>query len=625
MLSPRVPLRLLSVLATAALTAAATGSNSSVQWAACANNLSSSLPVDCGRLTVPLDYTQPESESGLELDLFRVPAVVQPAQGSILLNFGGPGQPARQILAVLSPVLQALSGGRFNLVAFDPRGTVNTLPFTCHDAVYWQSTFWQDAVFPIRDDPRGPDTDLGRLWARASALADVCARKHNDTGRLISTAFVARDLVRVAEAIDGDGLVRYWGFSYGTTLGATLVSMFPNKVDKLLAISTYWPLSPFPLPLLPSDFEEWTQSDDVLSGIFTACAANPDRCALARPGKSGAELEQSVWKLVDSLRLRPLSFKTSSFILDDVGLRGLLADSIYSTSSWPNVTAILDMLISRRVDEAFVLGHLGDRASLPQDSNSSVTEAAMARTFSATMPLFGIHCLDRGARAGSFDALLPAFRRLLAISRVMGGAGANTAAVCAQWKLEPRERYAGDFRARPRAPVLIVGNSHDGHTPIRSAHNVSAGLEGSVVLEVDGYGVRILRFSLFASVSLSFSILLHLPSLSLSLSPSLSLSLSSSLQLPPHSASPPSLHDADSQLQHTSLGLPSTCMLRAVSAYWQDGKMPAPGTICRVDAPPFSAVSWLDVFNNGTAGRHRALLRRHAGKHTVVPRPWRFL
>ncbi|RDA90708.1 hypothetical protein CP533_4947 [Ophiocordyceps camponoti-saundersi (nom. inval.)] len=547
----------------AAVVAAAAGSNSSVRWTACADNMGSPLPVDCARMTVPLDYAEPAGP-GLQLELLRVPAVTQPAQGSILLNFGGPGLPGRQNLALVSNILQALSGGRFNLVAFDPRGTANTLPFTCNDPVFWEQTFWQEPIFPVRDDPRGPDSDLGRLWARGSTLADVCARKHNDTGRLISTAFVARDLVRVAEALDDDGLVRYWGFSYGTTLGATLVSMFPDKVDKVVLDGVQ---NPHEYYNAYADFEEWTQSDDVFSGIFTSCAANPDRCALARPGKSGADLEQSVWKLADSLRQRPLAFNTSSYVLDDGTLRGYMSESLYSTSSWSDFTAVMDMLISGRVDEAFVLRHLGDRASLPPDSNSSAIETAMTRTLVTTMPLFGIHCLDRASRAGSLNALMPALRRLLSISRVIGGAGANTAVACAQWKVEPRERYGGDFRVRPRAPVLIVGNSHDGHTPIRSAHNLSAGFEGSVVLEVDGYG-------------------------------------------------------------HTSLGLPSRCMIRTLSAYWRDGKMPAPGTVCSVDAPPFSGITWLDIFSNSTAGRQRSPVKRHAEalqKLEASTRPWRIV
>ena len=92
---------------------------------------------------------------------------------------------------------------------------------------------------------------LAHFWARASIIVNQCTRRQNKTGELVGTAFVARDLLSVAEALGEDGYLRYWGkycnynrdrlhlnlrlgFSYGTTLGATFVSMFPDKIDKVI-------------------------------------------------------------------------------------------------------------------------------------------------------------------------------------------------------------------------------------------------------------------------------------------------------------------------------------------------------------------------------------------------------
>lgn len=78
-----------------------------IEWGACNDNLGSPIPVDCGRFLVPLDYTDttPDAEM-LSLELLRVPAKVQPADGSIVLNFGGPGAPGRNSLADAGPLLQ---------------------------------------------------------------------------------------------------------------------------------------------------------------------------------------------------------------------------------------------------------------------------------------------------------------------------------------------------------------------------------------------------------------------------------------------------------------------------------------------------------------------------------------
>lgn len=81
---------------------------------------------------------------------------------------------------------------------------------------------------------KASDVALGLVWAKASLLSARCTAVQNKTGRLIGTAFVARDMMRVVDALGEDGMLRYWGVSYGTVLGATLAAMFPNRVDRLV-------------------------------------------------------------------------------------------------------------------------------------------------------------------------------------------------------------------------------------------------------------------------------------------------------------------------------------------------------------------------------------------------------
>jgi hypothetical protein len=74
-----------------------------IEWGPC--ELETELPVQCAKLPVPLDYTDEASNATLELDLIRYPAQVQPSKGSILLNFGGPGQDGLESMLSYAPLM----------------------------------------------------------------------------------------------------------------------------------------------------------------------------------------------------------------------------------------------------------------------------------------------------------------------------------------------------------------------------------------------------------------------------------------------------------------------------------------------------------------------------------------
>ena len=82
------------------------------------------------------------------------------------------------------------------------RGTGNTLPFSCGKGA-------DSLMSPGLST--SSDVALGQIWANGAALSDNCLINNRQTGELIGTAFVARDMMQIVDALGEDGLLNYWG------------------------------------------------------------------------------------------------------------------------------------------------------------------------------------------------------------------------------------------------------------------------------------------------------------------------------------------------------------------------------------------------------------------------------
>jgi hypothetical protein len=82
-----------------------------------------------------------------------------------------------------------------------------------------------------RNEPRpasGNLTDyfLDVVWDVTGALADACYDAMKEAGQYISTASTARDMIKIAEWLNEDGVLCYSGWSYGTVLGVYTATIF---------------------------------------------------------------------------------------------------------------------------------------------------------------------------------------------------------------------------------------------------------------------------------------------------------------------------------------------------------------------------------------------------------------
>ncbi|KXT15525.1 hypothetical protein AC579_3401 [Pseudocercospora musae] len=513
-------------LASAVALPTAKTNTSSIEWGPCNQtevNTTGTAPAQCGTLPVPLDYTDTSSDEKFDLQLVNIPATVQPCKGSILFNLGGPGATTRQDLATLGYAFLNLTGGQYNIVGFDPRGTGHTLPFSCAANELEAQTMLQR----FTQGGNASDTALGTTWAGADLAAAMCKRNGNNTGSRIGTAFTARDLISVVDALGEDGMLRYWGLSYGTTLGATVASMFPDRIDKIILDAVQ---NPHEYYHALADFEEWSQTDYVFSSIFTHCVGvGPEICPLASLNETATELENMYWTFLYDLKYNPIPIKDADLIVDYTTVKSFVVNLLYSIDGWPAFTNILFAIFTAESekDVATALSSM----LLAGGASPTLVEQTIGLSSWA-----GIHCGDRFPRTENFSDMLDVYSELTDISHTFGDVLIAREMTCARWEFEAKERYSGNFAAKlPNSPMLLIGNTGDAFTPIKSAYNVSSGFEGSRVLEIEGFG-------------------------------------------------------------HTSTSVPSSCTLEHVSRYWKDGTLPEKGRRCEVEAKPFGNVTWADIF-----------------------------
>ncbi|KAI4180539.1 MAG: hypothetical protein LQ346_006967, partial [Caloplaca aetnensis] len=270
-----------------------------INWFSCQEK--TSIPLICGSLMVPIDYTNASSTSLMRLSMAKLNASKQPKQGTILLNPGGPGQSGRDFLAgEFGAALQVVTGGGYDLIVslLFHSGTGSTIPFSCFSNDSARANYNFKAPLYLNSS----DTAIGAVRAARAVLAKSCQMNAGGSGELLGTGYVARDMIQIVDALDDDhGSLNYWGFSYGSALGATVAAMFPTRMGKVVLDGVVNPLDYFS----GRDVSQLTATDVSFHGFFTGCVANPEMCVTAQLATDANELEEKVYDLIYSLKYNP--------------------------------------------------------------------------------------------------------------------------------------------------------------------------------------------------------------------------------------------------------------------------------------------------------------------------------
>ena len=440
--------------------ASETSLSASINWQTCTPTPSEAT-FECGTLAVPFDYDDPAAGT-FTLSLVRRLAE-NPAQrvGSLLVNPGGPGFGGTSVAEQAEWYLSSSLLQRFDVVGWDPRGTGDSTPAVdCIDDY--------DRYFGI-DSPPNNDAAKREMIARTQEFVDECVKRNGEMLKYISTEASARDIDSIRRAL-GEERISYFGFSYGSELGAVWVTLFPDTVRAAVFDGAADPNA--------SGFDQAMSQlkgfEQQLDAFLADCAERPS-CAIYNDGRPAALFD----RLVRDIDANPIATSSGRTPVTQGVFYSAVVQAMYSDTMWPQLEMALAQAV-RGNGIGLLQLYDGYYQRQPDGTYGNELEAFLA-----------ISCLDDAEASTVAD--VDADVRLFAAAAKRLGENFGYGYACALWPHRVDQRLT--ISGRGAGPIVVVGTTGDAATPLTSTRRAAAALEQGVLIIVEadrhtGYGLN---------------------------------------------------------------------------------------------------------------------------------------
>ncbi|OTB06164.1 hypothetical protein M426DRAFT_9979 [Hypoxylon sp. CI-4A] len=491
----------------------------------------------CARLTVPMDYNRPLNQSAsnpkvhlalvLKTGLNRSEDPSSYSESPLLINPGGPGGSGAALAWSLGRMLQGVVGKDRDIIGFDPRGIGATTPkadcFATDDdpwgldgrnVAYLNRLAWTVSGHDV-GLINSSNVALSKLNARSKALSQLCKQVDEAEGddsifKYSNTPNVARDMLSIIDAWDQwrsvpsatdeqqanakldpkdstQGRLVYWGFSYGTLLGATFAAMFPDRVGRIMLDG-----------VVDADHyvgEVWTDfvqdTDKVWDKFFVYCAEAGPNCRFFQPGDKPEDIKKRFDDIMNSLQEEPAIVLPPNMhvpvLVTASDIKQVAFSALYTPI--PGYPIIAELL------QAYVEGNLGPYL---------VTPAPTSLCHNFVLPQYPddaqkvIACSDKRYKLNeNVTSLQQRFEDMAtytSFADVWMGAGPNLG--CNGWDIEAKDppmRWDDHPIHQPKTietsfPVLFLSNHLDPVTPLSAALKMTRKFANASIIEQKAEG-----------------------------------------------------------------------------------------------------------------------------------------
>lgn len=423
-----------------------------IDWQPCESNDAH----ECGFLTVPVDYADPQGET-IDLALLRVPAEGERI-GSMVVNPGGPGAPGTSYAAATAQVFRDPLRAAYDVVGFDPRGTGRSAPVDCLSDAELDDYLAAD---PTPDTP----AEVAEQKAFVRSLGQRCVDGSGPVLGHVTTTEAARDMDVLRSAL-GEEQLTYFGASYGTQLGATYAELFPDKVGRFVLDGAV----DVSLDSLEKSIDQAEGFETALRAYVQNCLDSTDNCFL---GDSVDEGLTTIRDLLASIEEEPLPAGERELTVGNA-FYGVVTP-LYNRDYW--------FLLSTALASA-----LDGKGSALMDLADAYASRGPGGTYldNSVEANYAINCLDDPTSVpfGRVPSVLPRFEE---VAPTFADVFAWGTTLCSGIAVESSEEPL-DIRGEGAAPILVLGTTRDPATPFTWSEALAEQLDSGVLVERDGDG-----------------------------------------------------------------------------------------------------------------------------------------
>ena len=430
--------------------------NQTVEFESCGERLF------CADIEVPMDWGNGQSEPITIATVYRA-ADKKNNSGFVLFNPGGPGSSGYDWVKESSEFLgtQKLREN-FNILGFDPRGVGRSSAVKClTDSEY------DEFLYGVTGFELGSDEDIAAARAAIKDFSQKCLQNTGDLLGHVDTVSAAKDMDLI-RAVIGEQKLNFLGYSYGSFLGTTYATLFPERVGKFVLDGAIDPTV--------SDEEQILFQIEAFERALRAFLEN---CEQFRDCPFTGFVEgdlKTIQQLFLAVEKNPLPTESGRELTIWATVTGLIMP-LYSDSYWGFLATAFDQALNDGQGDIFLA--LADQYNDRGEDGSYGTNLIAAN--------YAINCLDARSTTNIFS-----MRRqnsaLLEAAPTLGRYWQFGALRCEQWPF-PVTQGPVSYAAEGAPTILVVGTTGDPATPYSQAQSLAGKiLNDAFLLTYNGEG-----------------------------------------------------------------------------------------------------------------------------------------